>query len=117
VQTFSTSKQVSTLEFPVWQRTDNLGPTTNAGPMLDGVLNVTASFSEKSTEMFSWIPSNISWAPTKISMDLHGKKLSSIELSTNATNGCYGTLAQPLVDRGVRYGVSTNKKFKLSEKA
>ncbi|RGP71249.1 glycoside hydrolase family 43 [Fusarium longipes] len=117
VQHFSVPKQVSTLEFPVWQRTDNLGPTTNAGPVLDGVLNVTLSFLDKSTETFSWVPSNISWVPTKISMDLHGKKLSAIELSSNATNGCYGTLVQPIVDRGVRYGVVVNKNFTISEKA
>ncbi|CEF76293.1 unnamed protein product [Fusarium graminearum] len=117
VQHFSPAKQVSTLEFPVWQRTDNLGPTTNAGPVLDGILNVTVSFLDKTTETFSWVPSNISWAPAKISLDLHDKKLSSIELSTNATNGCYGTLAQPLVDSGVQYGVIVNKKLKVSEKA
>ncbi|KAM0540661.1 hypothetical protein ACHAO7_011006 [Fusarium culmorum] len=117
VQHFSPPNQVSTLEFPVWQRTDNLGPTTNAGPVLDGILNVTVSFLDKTTEIFYWVPSNISWAPAKISMDLHGKKLSSIELTTNATNGCYGTLAQPLVDHGVQYGVVVNKKLKISEKA
>ncbi|KAI6753728.1 hypothetical protein FGRA07_05154 [Fusarium graminearum] len=117
VQTFSSPKQVSTLEFPVWQRTDNLGPTTNAGPVLDGILNVTVSFLDKTTETFCWVPGNISWVPAKISMDLHGKKLSSIELSTNATNGCYGTLAQPLVNRGVKYGVVVNKKLKVSENA
>ncbi|ENH66300.1 N-sulfoglucosamine sulfohydrolase [Fusarium oxysporum f. sp. cubense race 1] len=44
VQTFSKPKEVSTLDFPVWQRTDNLVPTTNSGPMLDGVLNVTVIF-------------------------------------------------------------------------
>ncbi|KAG8353865.1 hypothetical protein FVEN_g8121 [Fusarium venenatum] len=117
VQHFSPPKQLSTLEFPVWQRTDNLGPTTNAGPVLDGVLNVTVNFLDKSTETFSWVPSNISWAPTKISMDLNGKMLASIELSTNATNGCYGTLAQPFADCGVQYGVIMKGKLKISEKA
>lgn len=105
------------MDFPVWQRTDNLGPITNSGLMLDGVLNVTVIFSDKSTVMFSWIPSNISWAPTKISMDLHGRKLASIELSTNAINGCYGTLALPLADQGVHYGVMINNRFKLSKRA
>jgi hypothetical protein len=95
---------VTTLEFPVWQRTDNLGPTTNAGPVLDGSLDVTLTYGDGMSEVFSWPPSNVSWAPAKIVMDVGGKSVEKIALSTNATNGCYGTLVKPKVDVGSGYG-------------
>lgn len=95
---------LSTLQFPVWQRTDNLGPTTNAGPKLNGPLNVTLTYADGETDMFSWPASNISWAPAKISMDVQGgKAIRGIALSTNATNGCYGTMVQPKVNAKSNY--------------
>ena len=94
----------SRLEFPVWQRTDNLGPTTNSGPVLDGPLNITLTYSTGQSESFSWPASNISWAPAKVAMSTAGKKVSKIVLSTNATNGCYGTLVQQKVGSASTYG-------------
>ncbi|CAK7200595.1 hypothetical protein SEUCBS139899_003293 [Sporothrix eucalyptigena] len=104
-QWFDTPKVVSQLEFPVWQRTDNLGPTWNAGPVLNGPLTVTLGFDDGDHARFVWAASNVSWAPTKITMDVAGRNVSWIKLTTNATNGCYGTLAQPNTDKDGAYGV------------
>ncbi|KAH8878756.1 hypothetical protein GQ53DRAFT_756472 [Thozetella sp. PMI_491] len=104
VATYSNARLSSTLEFPVWQRTDNLGPTVNAGPVLNGNLNIFLTYADGATDTFSWAPSNISWAPAKISMDVTGKSIVNITLSTNASNGCYGTIVQPKVDPGSTYG-------------
>ncbi|CAL5867334.1 uncharacterized protein PFLUO_LOCUS1549 [Penicillium psychrofluorescens] len=109
-------KSGSRLEFPVWQRTDNLGQTTNAGPMLDGLLQVTVEFSDGNSTDFSWSPRDISWAPAKIAMDVSGKQISKIILSTNATNGCFGTLVEPKKSDS-NYGSRVRGAFKDSPKA
>lgn len=102
----------TTLEFDVWQRTDNLGPTTNAGPVLDGPLGVTLDFASGPSASFSWAASNVSWVPAKISLDVGGgRQLTGITLTTNATNGCYGTLAEPRVEKGSKYGKVVNGMF------
>lgn len=102
--TYTVAKQASTLEFPVWQRTDNLGPTAQAGPVLNGGLNITLTYGDGQSEIFSWVASNISWAPAKVAMDVGGRDVVKIALSTNATNGCYGTMVQPRVDGSGTYG-------------
>jgi hypothetical protein len=114
VQTYTPAKNASTLEFPVWQRTDYLGPTMNAGPMLDGILNVTVGFVDGSSSSFQWPASNISWAPAKISIDVGQRKVASITLATNSTNGCYGTLTEPKVDARSSYGLLVDGKLRLS---
>jgi hypothetical protein len=105
IQTFDPPKNASTIEFPVWQRTDNLSPQANAGPMLNGILNVTLGMTDGSTTSYQWPASNISWAPSKISMSAKGKQVTSVTLTTNATNGCYGTLTEPKIDQWSSYGV------------
>lgn len=40
IATFDPPIKSTRLQFPVWQRTDNLAPTINAGPVLNGRLNV-----------------------------------------------------------------------------
>ncbi|RSL65572.1 hypothetical protein CEP53_003655 [Fusarium sp. AF-6] len=115
--TYSQPKSGATLEFPVFQRTDNLGPTTNAGPMLNGPLTVTLAYANGATESFSWAASNISWAPAKISMNTSGKRVSKITLETNATNDCYGTVVQPKQDSRSSYGSTVLGKFVKQRKA
>lgn len=104
---FDPPQESSKLALPVWQRTDNLAPTMNAGPALNGFLNVQVEVLEggrTSARDFSWPPTNISWAPAIISMDMAGALVVSITLSTNATNGCYGTMAEPRLDGKTSYG-------------
>lgn len=116
--TYSPPKKGSTsLEFPIWQRTDNLGQTTNAGPMLDGPIEVKIGFMDGQSSHFSWAPSNVSWAPAKISMNVAGKEILNITLSTNATNGCFGTLVQPKEDPGSTYGFWAGGIYKEASKA
>ncbi|KAK5121800.1 hypothetical protein LTR85_004675 [Meristemomyces frigidus] len=118
--TYAVPKHGATIEMRVWQRTDNLGPTTNAGPVLDGNLNVTLTYADGSVGSFSWVPGNISWTPAKISMDVQGKDISKMTLSTNATNGCYGTLVQPKVDGRSQYGAvvpGLGGKYQVQEKS
>ncbi|RMJ11841.1 hypothetical protein CDV36_008502 [Fusarium kuroshium] len=115
--TYSQPKSGATLEFPVFQRTDNLGPTTNAGPVLNGPLTVTLAYTNGATESFSWAASNISWVPAKISMNTSGKRVSKITLETNATNGCYGTVVQPKQDSHSSYGSTVLGKFVKQQKA
>ncbi|KAI0020515.1 hypothetical protein F4780DRAFT_791609 [Xylariomycetidae sp. FL0641] len=81
-------------------RTDNLGPTRNAGPRLDGPLRVAVTFADADgggTREYAWAPSNvISWSPRKIALDVGvGRAVARIELSSNASNGCYGTMVEP----------------------
>lgn len=105
--TFDPLQKGSTLEFPVWQRTDNLASTMNAGPVLDGFLNVTVELLEgqsRSSKNFVYSASNISWAPSIISLDVAGMSVVGVKLSTNATNGHYGTMAQPKAEEGFTYG-------------
>jgi hypothetical protein len=85
--------------------------------MLDGSLTVKLGFADGQSEMFEWRASNVSWAPTKIKMDIQGRQLSQITLGTNTTNGCYGTLAEPKVGEGARYGKVVNGVFTESEAA
>lgn len=66
----------------------------NAGPVLDGRLDVTLGFSDGGTQGIRWPASNISWTPEKVTMHVGGKSVSSITLSTNATNGFYGIMVQ-----------------------
>lgn len=117
VATYTPPRVGSTLEFPVWQRTDNLGPTTNAGPVLDGSLNVTITYHDGSLDTFSWRASNISWAPAKISMQVSDKPISKITLRTNATNGCYGTMVKPKKNHNSTYGTSIRGKVSQQTKA
>jgi len=69
------------------------------------------------SKTFSWPASNVSWAPSKIALDLGGRSIMSISLSTNATNGCYGTLAEPTVDAGGTYGTVMQGKLVKSPEA
>ncbi|ORX38015.1 hypothetical protein BD324DRAFT_413772 [Kockovaella imperatae] len=92
--TFDHPKNVTEMEFPVFQRTDNLGPTSNAGYKMDGPLEVTFNFANGSSWTQAWLASNISWTPQKVHVDLDGASVSSIVMGTNATNGCYGTLVE-----------------------
>lgn len=101
--TFHPAREMSKLEIPIWQRTDNLASTMNAGPVLDGPITITLELVNE-TRAFSWPASNVSWAPTIVPMDLKGSSIISITLSTNATNGCYGTMAQPKIDKSTSYG-------------
>ncbi|KAL1888215.1 hypothetical protein Sste5346_009689 [Sporothrix stenoceras] len=114
IQMFEEPKAATELQFPVWQRTDNLGPTSNAGPVLNGPLNVTVGFDDGDFSSFVWAASNVSWAPSKIFVDVAGRMISSIKLDTNATNGCYGTLAQPNKDSDGSYGVIVQGRLKTS---
>ncbi|KUL87146.1 hypothetical protein ZTR_05615 [Talaromyces verruculosus] len=114
---YNPPKNGLTLEIPVWQRTDNLGQTTNAGPKLDGVLDVTVVFANGSSATFSWASTNISWAPSKIAIDVAGAEISTITLSTNSTNGCYGTLVEPTTSGQSTYGSLIQGIFKKSPKA
>lgn len=50
---YSAPKRGRTIEFYVWQRTEKLGPTANAGPMLDGLLNVTLEFLDGPCKSFA----------------------------------------------------------------
>jgi hypothetical protein len=98
----------SMLEIPVWQRTDNLASTMNAGPILDGFLNIQVELLEgRGTVIreFFWPASNISWAPTMVSMNVTGSSIMGITLSTNATNGCFGTMVQPKIEAKNLYSV------------
>lgn len=118
VQSYNPPKLASNIALPVWQRTWNLGPTLNAGPALDGILDVKVGFADGSHMVFLWPSSNISWAPAKISLQLSEMKLiTDITLSTNATNGCYGTLAMPKNDTTVTYGAMHDRNFRNSPDA
>lgn len=114
---YSPAKRSEFLEFPIWQRTDNLGQTVNAAPMLDRPINVLVSFADGESSRFSWAPSNVSWTPAKIRMDTKGKEISKITLSTDATNGCFGTLVQLKEDSGSTYGSTVGGNFKEDPKA
>lgn len=110
-------KRSSSLEFPIWQRTDNLGQTINAGPMLDQPVEVVVSFADGGSLHKSWAPSNISWVPAKINLNTGGREVSKITLSTTATNGCFGTLVQAKEDSGSKYGSLVGGSFKEDSKA
>lgn len=114
---YNPPKKSKSLEFPIWQRTDNLGQTSNAGPMLDYPVDVTVSFAGGEKSHFSWAPSNVSWTPEKIQIDTEGKSVAKITLSTRATNGCFGTLVQPKEDSGSIYGSLVADTFRDDSKA
>lgn len=114
--------KTSSLQFPVFQRTDNLGPSTNAGWKLNGPLNVTLAYADGSTRSSVYVSSNVSWAPEKISISTsasgNGAMLKSITLSTNATNGCYGNIVYPADGQSAQYGVQIAKgDYKQNKKA
>ena len=94
---YDSPQAMTSLEFPVYQRTDNLGPTTNAGYKLDGPLYISLGYADGQWETFTYQSSNISWAPAKVSLmsTTNSTLVKEIVLSTNATNGCYGNLVVP----------------------
>ncbi|KAF3390088.1 hypothetical protein DPV78_011591 [Talaromyces pinophilus] len=114
---YAQAKESSILEFPGWQRTDNLGPTTNAGPALDGPLEIVLTYANGLNHSFTWPSSNISWAPAKISMDTSYNQISKITLKTNATNGCYGTIVKPKTDLLSSYGACVLGVFSEKKRA
>jgi len=113
--TFDKAQTMDVLEFPVFQRTDNLGPTALAGYKMDGPLDVMLTFENGTTLTSSWAASNVSWTPQKISIDVGNASVSSITMGTNATNGCYGNLVGEN-QGGVTY-CATNLVTKKDEKA
>ena len=93
---FKTPRSSSNLQFPVFQKTDNLGPTMNNGFRMDAPLYVTLNYVGGSYQTFTFQSSNVSWTPQKVSVAGNSsKQVASVLLSTNATNGCYGTIVMP----------------------
>lgn len=97
------------LRVPVFQRTDDLGPKAQDGPVMEAPLNVDLAYTNKESVTFSFAPSNISWAPQIIELPIESGsgEVVSVTLRTESDNGCYGVLAEPRRDNGGgRYFVS-----------
>lgn len=86
------------LSLPVFQRTDNLGPYAQDGPVLQAPLTITVKAVHGTTRSMTYPPADISWAPENVEVPLgkgfHGTHL-TVTLSTTARNGCYGVLVHP----------------------
>ncbi|KAH6664751.1 glycosyl hydrolase [Plectosphaerella plurivora] len=129
----------TSIEVPVFQRTDDLGPFLQDGVVLDGELRVKLEYeyargggAESESEddivevqvvVHTWPAHNISHAPEVISVpvtpsDAYGRglRLRAMTLETNATNGCYGVLVEPKQcgagDYGVRVGSGSGSDVK-----
>ena len=62
---------------------------------MNGPLNITLGYTNGKYQSTLINPAkSISWEPEVVSLRLDGS-LSSITMTSNATNGCFGTMAQP----------------------
>ncbi|KAJ3537026.1 hypothetical protein NM208_g6481 [Fusarium decemcellulare] len=95
------------LSFPAFQRTDEFGRYEQDGLVLDGLLTIHVYYGDGNrAPTMSWQPSNISHAPTVISVPVaKGDKIDKVTLTTNATNGCYGVLVSPKANLSGYYGL------------
>ncbi|MER7795066.1 family 43 glycosylhydrolase [Streptomyces sp. NPDC097640] len=88
----------SRLSLPVFQRTDDLGPFAQDGPVLNASLNITVKDAHGDSTTATIKPSAVSWAPERVDVPLpkklRGQKL-TVTLTTTASNGCYGVLVHP----------------------
>lgn len=97
---------MESLKIPVFQRTDNLGPYSQNGPVINQPLDVEVDLPNggKVTRVFP--PTGVSWAPQVINVPLDGSRLNrglaTVGLSTGATNGCYGVLVTPKLGHNPR---------------
>lgn len=108
IQEFSTPLDVPSgiLEFPVSQKTDDLGPFSQAGLVLEAPLDVTVMLADaKEPVAVSFPVSELSGMAKGISIPLpRGAAVKSVKLSTTASNGCFGTMVQPKTLQGSTYG-------------
>ena len=109
VQEFSSPLRVKggSLTFPVFQKTDDLGPFSQAGLVLDAPLDVTITLAGQGSQpiVTSFLVSVLSGMAKRISIPIpNGAKVAKIELSTKAGNGCFGTMVQPKTMKGSSYG-------------
>lgn len=94
------------IRIPVFQRTDDLGPYAQDGPVMDAALVMTVQYEDGTQSSVSFPASDVSWAPTIVEVPLEtGQPVKSLSLSTTATNGCYGVLAEPKKMQGSKYAV------------
>ncbi|ENH98734.1 hypothetical protein COCC4DRAFT_45826 [Bipolaris maydis ATCC 48331] len=107
-QTLSSGLGGAILNLTLFQLTWNLGPVSQAGNVMNGPLNITLSYTNGNYQSVLLDPkSSISWDSEVVSLRLNGS-LSSITMTSNATNGCFGTMAQPKSNIGSDYEYFTD---------
>lgn len=93
------------LRLPVFQRTDELGPFAQDGPVMNQPLHVRVRTADGNVIERSVPASDVSWSPDEpvvIRLGDRPRGNVTIELSTTATNGCYGVLVTRDADHSPR---------------
>lgn len=104
---------------PVFQKVDDGLLATSGGTALDGALDLEARFTDGTVIHRAFGADQVAWSPDSIRFSVPGegvKTLSRLTFSTQATNGCYGVLAQPAVGHG-RYSTLSSGEVHLAPQA
>lgn len=99
---------------PVFQKVDDGLLATRGGTALDGALDMEARFTDGSVIHRAFGADQIAWSPDVIIFFTPGngeKMLSRLTFSTQATNGCYGVLAQPAAGHGHYISLSSGEAY------
>jgi hypothetical protein len=96
---FDPPRAASNISFPVFQRNDDVSAAFTQD-IIDGNLNITLEYNDKSNSTHVFNPLDISWAAKKINIKPEKAKVARIRLATNATTGCFGYIVEPKKGNG-----------------